>query len=83
MTDHRCTYDSHYGYIPGHAHLALMCGACGSWGMPGGGEWHTVPTELLPSACTHLSRKRKAAYWLKFYAASFLVGLAIGAIIAI
>ena len=56
MTEHRCTYDSHYGYIPGHAHLALMCGACGSWGMPGGGEWHTVPTELLPSACTHLSR---------------------------
>jgi hypothetical protein len=58
MSKHHCTFDSAYGFVPGRFPMALMCD-CGRWGMPAFGEWQVVPKELLPSACTHLTTKRR------------------------
>lgn len=51
---HVHVFDSQHGFVAGRRRQALLC-RCGNWGMPGGGEWRVVPTELLPQACKTLS----------------------------
>lgn len=77
MNNHRHVFDSRYGYVSGRANPALMC-RCGSFGMPGGGEWQAVPKELLPDALRFRSRMRRCGLHLRNCA----IALAIGFVLA-
>jgi hypothetical protein len=74
MPEHRCVFDSAFGFVPAPVGPALMCD-CGRWSMPLFGEWQVVPKELLPSACAHLLKKRRWAEggFLAAFAVIFLL----------
>ncbi len=72
-------FDSNHGFVPawpGSMDLALMC-KCGAWGMPAGGEWQSVPYELLPLECRFrtclLQAKRVIVNCVIVLAVSFLL----------
>jgi hypothetical protein len=74
MSDHRCTFDSAVGIVPGRNDLALRC-LCGRWGMPADGEWRGVPNELLPSACAHFDKVQRMHGWAYMAVVGVVVGL--------
>jgi hypothetical protein len=75
-------FDSYYGHIPGHKNLALRC-ACGAWGMPAEGIWHSVPKELEPEATWNFPAERISGCALTglFWAFAIEASLALAALV--
>jgi hypothetical protein len=55
MPEHRCTYDSDYGFFRStRGRVFLMC-SCGRWAEEKAGRWRYIGLERTPAPCQTLT----------------------------